>query len=82
MDLCGISSIVMLLWRQWISFKHLLQRAQQHGGYTKPMDIVKLYKKECLPVTTRNKKYSSSQVVSMTYTLEKGFFAAATFKGL
>ena len=40
-----------------------------------------LYKK-CILVTTWNKKHLSKQVVSMIYTLEKDFFAAATFKGL
>ena len=40
-----------------------------------------LYKKECLPVITRNKKHSSKQVVSMIYTLGKDFFATATFQG-
>ena len=32
--------------------------------------------------TTRNKKHSSKQVASITYTLEKNFFAAATFESL
>ena len=40
---------------------------------------ISLYKKECLPVITRNKKHSSKQVVSMIYTLGKDFFATATF---
>ena len=31
---------------------------------------------------SHEKKNSSKQVVSMMYTLEKNFFAAATFKGL
>ena len=38
-----------------------------------------LYKKECLPIITRNKKHSSKEVVSMIHTLWKGFFATATF---
>ena len=38
-----------------------------------------LYKKECLPVITWNKKYSLKQVVSLIYTLGKDFFEAATF---
>ena len=29
-----------------------------------------------------NKKHSSKQVASMTYTLDKNIFAAATFEGL
>ena len=33
-------------------------------------------------IITWNKKRSSKQVVSMIYTLQKEFFAAATFKGL
>ena len=46
-----------------------------------PNFLVKIswYKKECLPVITRNKKHSSKQVASMIYTLGKGFFATATF---
>ena len=44
--------------------------------------MISLYKKECLPVITRNKKHSSKQVVSMMYTLGKDFFATATFQGL
>ena len=39
-----------------------------------------LYKKECLPVITRNKKHSSKEVVSMIYTVGKNFFATATFQ--
>ena len=61
--------------------KYLFQRAQQHGGYTKLYVTISLYKKECLPVITRNKKHSSKQVVSMIYTLGKDFFATATFQG-
>ena len=34
------------------------------------------------PVITWNKKHSSEQVVSLTYTFVKGFFVVATFKGL
>ena len=41
---------------------------------------ISLDKKECLPVITWNKKHSSKQVVSIIYTIEKGFFATATFK--
>ena len=44
--------------------------------------MISLYKKECLPVITRNKKHSSKQVVFMMYTLGKDFFATATFQGL
>ena len=44
--------------------------------------MISLYKKECLPVITRNKKHSSKQVVSMIYTLGKDFFATATFQVL
>ena len=39
-----------------------------------------MYKKECLPFTTTNKKHSSKQVVSMIYTLGKDLLAAAFFK--
>ena len=38
-----------------------------------------MYFVEC-PVITRNKKHSPKQVASITYTLEKNFFAAATFE--
>ena len=61
--------------------KYLFQRVQQHGGYTKLLGNESLYKKECLPVITWNKKHSSKQVVSMIYTLGKDFFATATFQG-
>ena len=44
--------------------------------------LINLYKKECLPVITWNKKHSLNQVVSMIYILEKDFFEAATFQGL
>ena len=40
------------------------------------------YKKQCLPVITWNKKHSLKKVISITYTPEKMFFAAATFEGL
>ena len=42
----------------------------------------KLYEKQWLLVLIWNKKHSSKQVVPITYTLEKKFFAAATFEGL
>ena len=41
---------------------------------------ISLYKKECFPVITRNKKDSSKQVISMIYALGKDFFANATFQ--
>ena len=41
---------------------------------------ISLYKKECLPVITRNTKHSSKQVVSMIHTLGKDLFAAVLFK--
>ena len=41
---------------------------------------IRLHKKECLPVITRNKKDSSEQVITMIYTLGKYFFATATFQ--
>ena len=40
---------------------------------------ITLYKKECLPVITGNKKHSSKQVVSMIYILGKDFFPTAAF---
>ena len=42
----------------------------------------KLLEKKRLPVITWIKKHSSKQVASITYTVEKKNFAAATFKGL
>ena len=62
--------------------KHLFQRTQQHGDCTKPLVMLNLYKKQYLPVITWTKRYSSKQVLSMIYTLGKGVFGAATFKGL
>ena len=41
---------------------------------------ISLYKKECLPVITLNKKHSSKQVVSMIYTLGKNFLQLLLFK--
>ena len=35
-----------------------------------------------LPVITWNKKFLKKRVVPVTYTLQKKFFAAATFEGL
>ena len=35
-----------------------------------------------MPLIKWNKKHSSKQVVPITYTLEKSFFATATFEGL
>ena len=43
---------------------------------------ISLYKKECLPVVIQNKKISSTQVVTMIYTLGKNLFETATFQGL
>ena len=42
----------------------------------------KKYEKKCLLFITKNKKYSSTQVIPITYTLEKRVFAVATFQGL
>ena len=39
--------------------------------------MINFLKKHCLPVITCNKNNLSKQVVSMTYTLEKRFFAVA-----
>ena len=78
------SRIVLLLWR-YVKYglisKHLFQRTQ-HGGWKNPRLTVNFYKKQCLPVMTWAIKYSSKQVISISYTLEKKFFAAATFEGL
>ena len=41
---------------------------------------ISLYKKECLPVITQNKKHSSKQVVSMIYTLGKDVLQLLLFK--
>ena len=38
-----------------------------------------IYKRQCIPIITWNKKYLSKQVVPITYTLEKRFFAVPTF---
>ena len=39
---------------------------------------ISLYKKECLPVSTQNKKHSLKQVISIIYTWGR-LLAAATF---
>ena len=44
-----------------------------------PQSNDKLYKKQCCPVITENKKHSSKQVAPITYTLEKSFFAITSF---
>ena len=44
--------------------------------------MVNFYKKQCPQVITWTIKYLSKPVISITYTLEKKFFAAATFEGL
>ena len=42
-----------------------------------------IYKEKCrMKIKAWNEKHSSKQVISMINTLEKYFFAAATFKGL
>ena len=45
-----------------------------------PWVMISLYKKECLPVITRNKKHSLKQVVSMIYILGKDFLELLLFK--
>ena len=46
----------------------------------KPLRLtVNFYKKQCLPVITWTIKYSSKQVISITYTLEKSFFCSCYF---
>ena len=44
--------------------------------------ITNYYEKKYLLVITKNKKHSSKQFVSITYTLEKRVFAAATFQSM
>ena len=44
--------------------------------------MINVCKKQFLLVVTWNKKHSTKQVISMTYKLEKRFFAAATFEEL
>ena len=39
-------------------------------------------KEQCLPVATWIKKHISKQILTVTYTLEKTFFAVPTFEGL
>ena len=41
---------------------------------------INFYKKECPPVIKRNKKHLLRQVLSVTYTLEKRFFAFVTLE--
>ena len=61
-------------------FMHMRVKERSNMGVTPNFWVtISLYKKECLPVITRNKKHSSKQVVSMIYTLGKDFFATATF---
>ena len=43
---------------------------------------INLHEKQCLQVIAGNKKHSSKQVVPMTYTYGKKFFAAAAFDNL
>ena len=62
--------------------KQLFQRKQQNGGWKNAQVTTKFYKKRCLPVITCNRKHTSKQIASVKYTLEKSFFAAATFEGL
>ena len=54
--------------------KHLLQRKQQHGVW-KISKSRQTFRKN-IP------EYSSKQVAPITYSLEKTFFAAASFEGL
>ena len=83
----GISSIAMLLSRKWI----LNTDFSQNNCFKECSNMVvtpnlwvriSLYKKECLPVVIQNKKISSTQVVTMIYTLGKNLFETATFQGL
>ena len=66
--------------KRGILWKHL--RIQQHGGYTKPQRNDKFVWKIMTSSYHMEQKHSLKQVISMMYTLEKDFFAAATFKGL
>ena len=62
--------------------KKLFQRKQQHGGWENFTVTISFYEKQWLLVLTWNKIHLSKQVVSIIYTLEKTFLAAATFEGL
>ena len=58
----------------------MFQRRQKHGGLKEPEDNYK--RKRCRSVITYIKKHLSEQVLPITYTLDKSFFAVATFEGL
>ena len=47
-----------------------------------PRVTISFHKKQCLAVITWNKTNLSKQSVTIKYTREKKFFAAASFKGL
>ena len=52
---------------------------KEHKNMTVEMNLkmtINFYKRQCFPVITWNKKHLLKQVVPMTYTLEKRFFAA------
>ena len=61
--------------------KGLFQRKQEHGG-GKDIRVARNFYQQCLSVTKWNKKYSLKQVVPITNTTEKRFFATSTFEGL
>ena len=62
--------------------KNFIERKQKHGGWENLSVTINFYEKQWLLVFTKIKKHSSKQVVSITYTLEKRYLAAATFEGL
>ena len=64
------------------SFKTLVSNKATIWRLKKSHSNNKLLEKITFPVITRNKKHSSKQFASITYTLEENFFAAPTFEGL
>ena len=63
------------------SFKLLVSRSASTWRLKIPQGINKLLQKQCFPVIIWNKNHLSKEVVTITYTLEKKFFAVATFEG-
>ena len=59
--------------------KHLFERTQQHGGYTKHLGKKKFVQEILFAAITWNQNHSSKKVVSMINTLGKDLFCSYSF---
>ena len=62
----------------WTFSNHLFQREQEHGDWRGLRVSINCYQKQCVSVIIWNKRHLLKQLLTITYTLDKKFFAVAS----